>query len=796
MLASIFEENLNECLRSHNSSLPKSLSIFYVYEKFLEFQCALYCNCCSELSRDEMKYKFYKELTYVSMLSAFYENQNTQIMINFLKTFTDEFSDFTCDINKFSFLHQELQHYVIAKWFTENYQNHTQMIRETYFEVDFQLIWGIFDQLLAKGNDLHNAVLNKDIDKLRNVILNRSELNSLDMGGRSALHLTAIQGKYHNENNFDGITTCNEIISILINNGIDVSIRDSVLNWTALSYADKIGYWATIEELLKVDSDVTDLTITNDKLCTHTSTQEILCEAALNEYVHIIAFILDTKKHDIDDPLECNRYSHQKYGLLHIAAENCLLILLEFLLNNGAFIDKTNWDKNTSLHLACRNGKTESVKMLLEKGANTYLTNKNDDTCLHEAVRGGHAGIVGILLMNNVDVNAYNIYGDTAFHIACRVNNLTTVSYLLDQNIEKSVRNKNGDSPLECAIWEGHTALVKYVLGKCKQCLKIRSKDHRHPLHVAAMKGDVLTLDYVLQVSSQVDVTTLGEDTPLHLASLHSKADAAVFLLKNGADVNKSNKFGNTALHLSSLQGNVNTMKVLLEYQADINANNIEGNTPLHLASLQGKASAVHYLISCESDVNIKNRERNSPLQLAVQRGSLEVIRLLSEAGADVNAVDRYDNAILHCAVNKRREDVVRVITSTCECNINVRDHNGDTPLHIAIKSGLTNIVQTLVQAGADINLVDDKGYPPLHIAAADGNMELVSLLIESGVNVDFKDDHGNTPLHRAALYENYTIMKFLVNKGADKSIQNCLGKTAYDICVQVKSPADILKML
>ena len=82
MLAPIFEKELSEFITSHTITLPKCLNIFEVYEKFLELQCELYCNASSNISRDDLKHKFYKELTYVAMLSVFSENQMKHIIHN------------------------------------------------------------------------------------------------------------------------------------------------------------------------------------------------------------------------------------------------------------------------------------------------------------------------------------------------------------------------------------------------------------------------------------------------------------------------------------------------------------------------------------------------------------------------------------------------------------------------------------------------------------------------------------------------------------------------------------------
>jgi ankyrin repeat protein len=51
---------------------------------------------------------------------------------------------------------------------------------------------------------------------------------------------------------------------------------------------------------------------------------------------------------------------------------------------------------------------------------------------------------------------------------------------------------------------------------------------------------------------------------------------------------------------------------------------------------------------------------------------------------------------------------------------------------------------------GADVNARDNNGVTPLHIAAENGNCDLVSILIANGADVNVKDKAGESPLARA----------------------------------------------
>jgi len=76
----------------------------------------------------------------------------------------------------------------------------------------------------------------------------------------------------------------------------------------------------------------------------------------------------------------------------------------------------------------------------------------------------------------------------------------------------------------------------------------------------------------------------------------------------------------------------------------------------------------------------------------------------------------------------------------------------GLTPLHVAAGNGHLEVVQLLVERGANVSAQDVLGWTPLHVAAGNGHSDVVEFLIGKGVDVNAKDRYGRTPLHYAAL--------------------------------------------
>ena len=105
--------------------------------------------------------------------------------------------------------------------------------------------------------------------------------------------------------------------------------------------------------------------------------------------------------------------------------------------------------------------------------------------------------------------------------------------------------------------------------------------------------------------------------------------------------------------------------------------------------------------------------------------------------------------------------------------NLNARNENGSTPLHIAVWHGNDPaVVATLLDAGANPNAEDENGRTPLHLAAGyNDSHDVTAVLVDAGADPNARDSHGSTPLHlAAAITTNPAVVATLLDAGADPS--------------------------
>jgi len=105
------------------------------------------------------------------------------------------------------------------------------------------------------------------------------------------------------------------------------------------------------------------------------------------------------------------------------------------------------------------------------------------------------------------------------------------------------------------------------------------------------------------------------------------------------------------------------------------------------------------------------------------QRNWRDRILLLMDKGADVNVRNKEGNTPLHLAVRANNRQVVELLLSKSVA-LDLPNHRGDTALLLAVKLGHHEIVSLLIAAGADVNVQDQLGFSALHYAVEQGSEE------------------------------------------------------------------------
>jgi ankyrin repeat protein len=142
----------------------------------------------------------------------------------------------------------------------------------------------------------------------------------------------------------------------------------------------------------------------------------------------------------------------------------------------------------------------------------------------------------------------------------------------------------------------------------------------------------------------------------------------------------------------------------------------------------------------------------------AIESNNLEQAKLLIESGSDVNLTQQDGISLLECAVIQSSINMVKLLLSAGA----KPDHGFQSPLKQAIFKEQPDIVQALIDAGANVNLLLENQETPLIHAASVGNLEIVKILVEAGADAKVISEHEDHALLLAAASGHRDIFDYL----------------------------------
>lgn len=218
--------------------------------------------------------------------------------------------------------------------------------------------------------------------------------------------------------------------------------------------------------------------------------------------------------------------------------------------------------------------------------------------------------------------------------------------------------------------------------------------------------------------------------TGLHAAAQRGHVDAVRLLLKHGADPNAREAGDNTyALHWAAAEGHVETVRALLDAGGDVH-----GIGDAHELDVIGWATFYH-----------------APSR--VSDGNLEVVSLLLERGARhhiFSAISVGDLDLIQKLVEENPGALDRRMS---------RFEQGQAPLHFAISRNRYDILDLLIELGADLEAEDKNGQTALAVAMLCADREAMKRLHAAGAKQP-------KSIHSSNFSESMANLADSVNKG------------------------------
>ncbi|XP_026217089.1 ankyrin repeat and SOCS box protein 13-like isoform X1 [Anabas testudineus] len=216
-----------------------------------------------------------------------------------------------------------------------------------------------------------------------------------------------------------------------------------------------------------------------------------------------------------------------------------------------------------------------------------------------------------------------------------------------------------------------------------------------------------------------------------------------------------------TALHEAASHGRALQLTQLIENGASVNIVTVDNITPLHEACIQARPNCARLLLEAGAQVDVRTIHGSTPLCNACASGSLECAKLLLDYGAKVNpSLTALTASPLHEACIQGNVQVVRLMIDS-GAQLEAYDVHFGLPLHIACAKGRVDCVRELLNAGANVNSVTFH-ETALHHAARLNKVDMIELLVEFGANVYASDNRGRKPVdYTTPASPSYTCLRF-----------------------------------
>ncbi|XP_031973260.1 ankyrin-3-like isoform X1 [Corvus moneduloides] len=460
--------------------------------------------------------------------------------------------------------------------------------------------------------------------------------------------------------------------------------------------------------------------------------------------------------------------------LLHVAAANGHLSIMEYLLSKGARTGAKDRKGRTALHRAAEKGHGGAVKVLLQGGASMHALDREGKTPLHWAAENNHSHILKMLLKEEARScrNQHNF-----LHMAALRDESSLAKMLLEAGTSTEGKDERGQTALSYAVSQGseNTAKVLLEAGATVDSNMVeRAFNSDHP---SIFK---ILLEYSKDLSSDIKKTALFRAVQ---RNLHGVVAA---LVDRGTDINARNEIHYTPLLLACEMGKAESAQVLMEKGANLEIRTPAADTALHLAVRAGAASIADLLLRKGMDTNVRNQAEEAPLHIAALQNKGALVGLLVNAGAKTNTVTKDFATPLHIASQRGHADVARQLLHH-KAHVNAQDKQAKSPLHLAAEQGDKTMAEMLLKARADPNAQDKEKKTPLHAAATRGHLSIVEVLLANKGRAGAKDMDGCTPLHYATMKGNIDIVKILLASEKNKNIddRNIWRKTALHIAAE-----------
>ena len=451
--------------------------------------------------------------------------------------------------------------------------------------------------------------------------------------------------------------------------------------------------------------------------------------------------------------------------------------LLNCLTENGADINALRKDNRTPLMVASSCGGVDQITFLIKRGANVHLQDKNGDTALHHAARNMNNSLEIVCALTAAGASQMcNNQGLTPLLVASSTGNNAAVEELLkNQEVTKEQRidalELLGATIVTRPSWDVYDILSQ-AFSYLMRGMEERFADPLHPLLKQPMKP-IDAYQNRQESQSLEELVEIGE-------SRNALTMESLIIIERVLGENNSELLNHIRSAARYFENNDHSTCIGLYKHAFKTAQICNQSAVEDIYSLTAHLNICYenkllsdqqnqaYVIELLEAI-IYEYERISNLSKRKKKGKFFQADLDTLLMCSVEAVSLISSSH-HFEVDKA--STVLVLTRRL-CTLNPRDLQGCSLLHEAIKRCQQNsplLVKNLLHGGLNVNATDHQGNTPLHVAVLLNPCydmihlvtNLCEILLNGGAHQDFVNHDGKTAMDLAKADE---VRSFLQEK-------------------------------
>lgn len=403
----------------------------------------------------------------------------------------------------------------------------------------------------------------------------------------------------------------------------------------------------------------------------------------------------------------------------------------------------------------------------------TSKQNYNGKTILCYLSALGLNEIVKIFInkMKLVEINLLDVNTRTALFYAVESGHKGVVKTLLSKGATWHTKDTRGETVTDFALRGGYINILNF-LNDVKQN-KLNEHNNESNLQTEEPKIHQLILKKNNFEELKKTIAILKRKS---ISPNSSIIQTTLKGYKKVRPIDVVNDDGATALHIAAANGKKKAVNLLISSLADVNAKDDDESTPLHQAIASRKIKCVKALLNAEGiDLEARDSTLSTPLILASLLNIIEVVKLLIEKKASFDAGDERDFTPLHHACSYGYFEIVQILLEAGADPNRTALIDDTTPFHQAVLNGHHELIDILIKYGADPSFGNNKA---LNLACENGHTMCVQMLLDNNCDPNCKDDQLSTPAHKAALNGHLGCLQLLKKASADIFAKDNEGST------------------